>query len=217
MITFKKLLTATFLVSTLSVFAFAEGFSKSVNISKGIKSIEMNLNGVEFTLQRNQDRSAKINELYNNTSFGVPQKIVLAKGVETLGELEFIEYMKKAQTDDSIIIVDSRTSSWHERLRIPGTINVPYTNFQSKQTAIETMEFEFAVTKKADGTLDFSDAKTIVAYCNGYWCGQTPAMVNNVKYSLINLGYPASKIKYYRGGMQAWTSFGLTVVGTHKN
>lgn len=212
----KKLLATTCLASILCTSAFAEGSSKAVNISKGVKSIEMNLNGVEFTLQRDQNRNAKIHELYNNTSFGLPQKIVLAQDVETLGELEFIDYMKKAQTDDSIIIVDSRTPSWHEKLRIPGTINVPFTNFQSKQTAIETMEFEFGVTQKADGTLDFSKAKTIVAYCNGYWCGQTPAMVKNVKYSLINLGYPASKIKYYRGGMQAWTSFGLTVVGTHK-
>ncbi|HEB77112.1 MAG TPA: rhodanese-like domain-containing protein, partial [Methylothermaceae bacterium] len=27
---------------------------------------------------------------------------------------------------------------------------------------------------------------------------------------LISLGYPADKIKWYRGGMQAWLSLGLT-------
>lgn len=212
----KKLLAVSAIFALSQTSAFAEGSSKFVPISKGVKSIEMNLNGEEFTLMRNQTPKNKISELYNNTTIGSPQPIVLTKGVETLGELEFIEYMKKAQSDESIVIVDSRTPSWHERLRIPGSVNVPFTNFQSKQTAIETMEFEFGVTQKANGKLDFSKAKTIVAYCNGYWCGQTPAMVKNVTYSLINLGYPAEKIKYYRGGMQAWASFGFTVVGTDK-
>jgi rhodanese-related sulfurtransferase len=31
--------------------------------------------------------------------------------------------------------------------------------------------------------------------------------------ALLEVGYPAEKIKYYRGGMQAWTSLGLSVVG----
>jgi len=82
--------------------------------------------------------------------------------------------------------------------------------------AIDSMEDEMGVEQKEDGTLDFSNAKTLALYCNGYWCGQTPGMVKNAKYSLINMGYPASKIKYYRGGMQAWTSLGFTVVGSAK-
>ncbi len=211
-----KIIATTAITALCASMSFAEGDSNYVPIKKGVKSIEMNLNGVEFTLKRNQESGNKINELYNNTTFGAPQPIKLAKGVETLGELEFIEYMKKAQTDDSIVIADSRTPGWHAKLRIPGTINLPYTNFQSKDRAIEAMEFELGVVLNDDGTLDFSKAKTLVAYCNGYWCGQTPAMVKNVEYSLLNLGYPAEKIKYYRGGMQAWTSLGFTVVGSGK-
>jgi rhodanese-related sulfurtransferase len=124
--------------------------------------------------------------------------------------------MKKAQTDKSIAIIDTRTPGWFVRLRIPGAINVPYTNFDEKDTAIEMMEDEMGVVQKDDGTLDFSNAKTLALYCNGYWCGQTPAMVKNAKFSLLKMGYPASKIKYYRGGMQAWTSLGFTVAGDGK-
>ena len=211
-----KIIATTAITTLCATMSFAEGSSNYVPIKKGVKSIEMNLNGVEFTLKRNQESGNKINELYNNTTFGAPQPIKLAKGVETLGELEFIEYMKKAQNDDSIAIVDSRKPGWHAKLRIPGSINIPYTNFRTKEGAIEAMEFDLGVSVKKDGTLDFSKAKTIVAYCNGYWCGQTPAMVKNVENSLLNMGYPAKKIKYYRGGMQAWTSLGFTVVGSGK-
>lgn len=139
--------------------------------------------------------------------------MILAKGVETIAELELIDYMKKAQTDSSIAIIDTRTPGWFARLRIPGAVNVPYTNFKYRDDAVDMMEDYMGVVINDDDTLDFSKAKTVVLYCNGYWCGQTPAMVKNTKYSLLNLGFPAEKIKYYRGGMQAWTSLGFTVVG----
>jgi hypothetical protein len=31
-------------------------------------------------------------------------------------------------------------------------------------------------------------------------------------WALLDYGYPAHKIKYYRGGMQAWQLLGLTTV-----
>eukprot|EP01155_Anaeramoeba_flamelloides_P009853 Anaeramoba_flamelloidesa2258_142.p3 GENE.a2258_142~~a2258_142.p3 ORF type:complete len:217 (+),score=10.78 a2258_142:1337-1987(+) len=212
----KKLLLATVVSGIFSINALAEGGEKFVPISKGVKSIEISLNDENFTLMRNQTRGNKISPLYDTTDRGIPQPMILAPGVETVGELEFIEYMKKAQKDDSIAIIDSRKPGWYAKLRIPGAINVPFTNFNEKSTAIEMMEDEMGVVEKDDGTLDFSKAKTIVLYCNGYWCGQTPGMVKNAKYSLLKMGFPAEKIKYYRGGMQAWTSLGFTVIGSGK-
>ena len=215
MTTLKKILSITAILAVCSTSIFAEGTSKFVPISKGVKSIEMNLNGEKFTLMRNQKAGNIISELYNTTNRGAPQPMIIAPGVETVGELEFIEYMKKAQKDDSIAIIDSRKPGWNAKLRIPGSINVPFTNFKEKDTAIEMMEDEMGVVE-SDGKLDFTNAKTIVLYCNGYWCGQTPAMVKRSKYSLLQMGYPVEKIKYYRGGMQAWTSLGFTVIGSGK-
>ena len=43
-------------------------------------------------------------------------------------------------------------------------------------------------------------------FCNGMWCGQSP---NNIK-NLLKFGYPAHKIKWYRGGMQNWSNLGLS-------
>lgn len=213
----KKLALATLVTGLCSTSVLAEGEpSKFVPISKGVKSIEMNLNGEKFTLMRNQTAGNKISDLYVTTHRGAPQPMILAPGVETLGELEFIELMKKAQTDKTITVIDSRKPGWYAKLRIPGAVNVPYTNFDEKDTAIEMMEDEMGVVQKEDGTLDFSNAKTLALYCNGYWCGQTPGMVKNAKFALLKMGYPAEKIKYYRGGMQAWTSLGFTVVGSGK-
>ncbi len=213
----KRFIITSAIAGICSTGSFAaEGSEKFVPALPGVKSIEMNLNGEKFTLMRNQTPGNKISPLYETTNRGTAQPMILAPGVETLGELEFIEYMKKAQTDKTIAVIDSRKPGWYAKLRIPGAVNVPYTNFDEKDTAIEMMEDEMGVVQKEDGTLDFSNAKTLALYCNGYWCGQTPGMVKKAKFSLLNMGYPAEKIKYYRGGMQAWTSLGYTVVGDGK-
>jgi ribosome-associated protein len=47
-----------------------------------------------------------------------------------------------------------------------------------------------------------------VLYCNGIWCGQSPTNIRQ----LLSLGYPAHKLKWYRGGMQSWKALGLTTV-----
>lgn len=213
----KKLVLSSVVVGlcTSSLFS-SEGSEKFIPISKGVKSVEINLNGEKFTIMRNQSKTNTISNLYNTTFRGTPQPIKLAKGVETIGELEFIDYMVKAQTDKNIVIVDSRKPGWFARLRIPGAVNVPFTNFNNKEDAFDMMEDYMGVTENKDETFNFKNAKTLVVYCNGYWCAQTPAMIKNAKFSLLNVGYPANKIKYYRGGMQAWTSMGFTVVGTGK-
>ena len=42
--------------------------------------------------------------------------------------------------------------------------------------------------KEQNGLFYFDTAKTLVLYCNGMWCGQSP---NNIK-SLLKYGYPVS-------------------------
>ena len=69
----------------------------------------------------------------------------------------------------------------------------------------EIMEGSFGAAN-LEGLWDYSSAKTLVMFCNGMWCGQSP---NNIK-NLLKFGYPADKIKWYRGGMQNWEILGLT-------
>ncbi len=65
----------------------------------------------------------------------------------------------------------------------------------------------FSGDKKTD-TWDFSEARQLLLWCNGPWCGQSPRAIR----ALISLGYPAEKLYYYRGGMQMWQSLGLSTV-----
>lgn len=196
------------LLMLLSSFVLAE-----VLIAKDLKSVAITLNDESFVVERNQNKGNKIHELYASTNRGKIQPIQLAPGLETLGELELIDYLVKAQNDDNIIVIDTRTVGWYANLRIPGAVNIPNTDFDERDSAIEAAEDYFGVKENEDGSLDFSKAKTVVAYCNGFWCGQTPALLKHAEFSLLKLDYPVEKLKYYRGGMQAWTALGLTVIG----
>ncbi len=187
-----------------------------VKISSDLPSVTVKHNGKHVTIQRNQNQNNTIPAAYAKTSRPCPpfcvQPAHLAPGVETIGELEVLDYLKRmSDGDDSILVVDSRTPDWVKRGTIPGSVNIPWTTLNISRsdpfTVVHTLEKQFNV-KTLEGLYDFSSAKTLVLFCNGMWCGQSP---NNIK-SLLQIGYPAHKIKWYRGGMQDWSVLGLTTV-----
>ena len=129
--------------------------------------------------------------------------------VETYGEVEVLEFIEKAKSDKNMMLVDSRTENWFYHETIPTAVNVPYLYLKQSQYPDEFEEYlEILGVKKVDGKYDFTNAKTLLMFCNGAWCGQSPESMKE----LIAIGYPEEKIKWYRGGMQSWLSLGLTTV-----
>lgn len=207
--------SAMTLAATLSVTALAGDLA--VGITSDLEKFEGTINGQKITITRNQDPKAEINPAFAKTSRKCPpfciQPSSLGAGVETIGELEVIGYLQKmADGDSNILLIDSRTPDWVARGTIPGSVNVPWTKLNPAKGAspidvAELMGNQFGV-REQEGLWDFSEAKTLLFFCNGAWCGQSP---NNIK-NLQRFGYPAEKIKWYRGGMQDWESLGLTTV-----
>ena len=205
-----------FSLSTLVSFpAFAEELA--VKISREISSIKVMHNGSLISIQRNQNTKNRIADNYALTSRPCPrfciQPIKLAPGIETVGELEVIDYLQQMQHDNNqILIIDSRTPDWVKKGTIPGSINIPWTSLNQDSGADsisigEILENQFNATELDDGW-DFSGAKTLVLFCNGMWCGQS---ANSIK-ALLKMGYPAEKLKWYRDGMQTWETLGLTTI-----
>lgn len=206
----QKLILPGILLLYCPVSYTQEETPKQVLIETDVVSVELMHNGEPVSLQRVQDKKNQIVEFYRSTTRGRIQAMnpFAPHAVETIGELEMIDYLKQiSEDDDTLLIIDSRTPDWVERSgMIPGAVNIPFTSFKTSEGTMEIMEDEFDVM--VGDTYDFSYAKTLVMYCNGNWCGQSPTAINR----LLKMGYPAAKIKYYRGGMQSWTALGLTVV-----
>lgn len=188
-----------------------------VNITPDMMKATVTHNGTSTEIMRNQNNDNTVVPAFAKTSRPCPpfciQPSTLAPGIETIGEVELIEYATRMSGgDDTIVIIDSRTPDWVERGTIPSAINLPWTQLNQAKGATpfeiaEIMQEIFGVTE-SEGLFNFENAKTAVMFCNGMWCGQSPS---NIK-SLLKFGYPAHKIKWYRGGMQDWEILGLTTV-----
>jgi len=205
-----KLFFSTLLLALSPILSANEGPAKHVMIRAGVQSVELKHEGASVVLMRNQDKSHEIADFYKPTHRGKIQPMHPFKPhqVETIGELEMIAYLKQFSAgDESLMIIDSRTEAWVKRSGlIPGAVNIPFTEFKSTENARDIMEDSFDVL--TGETFDFSNAKTLVMYCNGIWCGQSPTAIKK----LLSMGYPAAKIKYFRGGMQNWKALGLNTV-----
>jgi rhodanese-related sulfurtransferase len=178
--------------------------------------VEVLHNGKKVRIERNPDTDNMVEPDYALTSRPCPpfciQPMTLAPGVETIGELEMLEYLKQASSGGHVLVIDSRDGDWPQRSGIiPGAVPLPWQELHPGHTdperIAETMMFRFGVTRLGS-VWNFENAKTLVLYCNGPWCGQSPT---NIK-QLLSMGYPAHKLKWYRGGMQDWKILGLTTV-----
>jgi rhodanese-related sulfurtransferase len=210
------LISSVFALSIASTATYAD--KVKVKITKTLPSVDVMHKGKKFTIKRNQDTKNKVSKHFEKTSRPCPpfciNPIVLAPGVETLGELEVLDYLKKmSDGDSSIYVIDSRTPDWIEKKSgtIPGAVNIPWTKLAPSKgadeiTIAEILTGHFGAKEKDDDSFDFSNAKTLVMFCNGMWCGQSP---NNIR-NLLKMGYPANKLKWYRGGMQNWENLGLS-------
>ncbi|WP_295421115.1 rhodanese-like domain-containing protein [Sulfurovum sp.] len=156
--------------------------------------------------------SKKVPEACKSTFVHTTGKLLpmhLDEGLETYGELEVLAFLKEMQHNDRLLLIDSRKSKWFNYMTIPGAINMPFQYFKERDSY--EFHFEYAlkhlgVFVQKDGEYDFSNAKTLVLFCNGPWCSQSPSMI----YALLEIGYPPEKLKWYRGGMQDWLGAGMT-------
>ncbi len=152
------------------------------------------------TITRNQDTGAVLEGDWALTSRECPpfciQPMVPEDGVTPIGELELLDLLEGGEA----VVIDSRTPDWFSGGTIPGAINIPYTEIADRLG-------DLGCEPDFDGW-DCAGAKEVALFCNGLWCGQSPSAIR----VMVGLGYPAERIRYYRGGMQSWRLLGLTVI-----
>lgn len=195
------------LLLTTPVFATGK-----VNITAEIPSVVVNHRGVPVTIQRIQDVNNRLADDFTKTSRPCPpfciHPIEAAPGVKTIGELELLAFLRDEVAAENGLLIDARMPNWYNSETIPGAVNIPFVIFTKASPKRDRILSLFGVAQDKAGNDDFSSAIRLTLFCNGPWCDQSPRAIKG----LIRAGYPADKLQYYRGGMQAWKSFGLTTV-----
>lgn len=188
-------------LTLLALLVAGPALADEVAITGDMMEVTVPTPGGAVVISRNQDTDAVIAGDFARTSRPCPnfciQPMTPAPGVTTIGELELLAALQ----DPAITVIDSRVRPDWETGTIPGSISIPYTEMADRLGELGCEpDFEGFICE---------DVGEIVLFCNGPWCGQSPTAIRRI----IEAGYPADRISYYRWGMQGWRMLGLTVAG----
>lgn len=183
-----------------------------VKITPTLAWVDVSHAGQKIRIQRIQDTGNKIIDDFAKTSRPCPEfcihPLTVAPGVETLGELELLDFMTRKVGSGSGLVIDARLPDFHKIETIPTSINIPFTVFKSDNPHIDRILIGLGAEVNTKKQWNYQKAKTLALWCNGPWCDQSPRAIK----ALLSMGYPPDKLKYYRGGMQEWKLMGLTTV-----
>ena len=200
-------------VGILSLSLFANVLNAlEVNIKEGLPYVNVKVNGKTIKIQRIQDTTHKLTNSYTKTSrptppFGI-QPFQPIKGIETISELDVLDFIKNKLPKSKGILVDARMPKWNKAGTIPGSTNIPFSVLTPSTKVSYGKILGLLGAKKESDTWNFKNAQSLLIFDNGPWCQQGVRAMKN----LVKIGYPKSKILYYRGGMQYWQILGLTTI-----
>ena len=158
-------------------------------------------------IHRIQDTKHKLTGEYAITykpmTYIQPIKI---KGIKTIGEVELLKFIKTKANKQRGLLIDARSKKAYKK-SIPSAINIP-SEVMKNDSKVKKILSALGIKTKKDGSINSKQALSLVIYSHANWCDKAP---NFIKILLEN-GYPANKILYYRGGIQMWKILGFTTI-----
>ena len=121
-----------------------------------------------------------------DATWGTIQPLHVAPGVETVGELDVISHVERG-----LPLVDTRHHEQRAQATIAGSVGMPHEEIVARIDELDP------------------SVETIL-FCNGPQCAATPQAVA----ALLESGYPARALHYYRGGIHDWMTLGLPIEGS---
>lgn len=202
----------TALVAALLAMANS-AFSQDVKITPDLSSVDYYFNGNSYNIARDQNSEGHISEFFARTSRACPpfcvQPISVHEGVDTVGELELLDFLTTKINEGNGFLIDSRTPNFYNAGTIPGAVNLPHNLLIPNEGNVffDSIMVMLNGKKSLSGEWTFTDPADLLLFCNGPWCDQSPNAIRN----LIAINYPVENLHYYRGGMQNWSSMGFSV------
>ena len=223
MVSFFKILSPKVVFSLLIIFVHVFFVQMTyanddypVRIKPDLPFINVYHQGEKVVLKRIQDTSHKLADDFTRTSRPCPpfciRPMFIEPSVYPVGELEVIDFLENQVKSGKGFLVDARLPSFYSTETIPGSVNIPWVLLTSESKREDVFKL-LGVKKRPDNTFDFTDALELCIFCSGPSCGQSPRAIK----ALYKAGYPASKLKYYRGGLQVWKLFGFRTILSKSN
>ena len=116
-----------------------------------------------------------------DTTWGEIQHLEASPGVRTVGELELIELVGQGAA-----LIDCRTAGSFGGRTIPDSVLLPHDQVLDRRSELDPGQLS-------------------ILFCNGPQCPQSPDAIRQ----LLEVGYPADALAYYRGGVHDWVTLAM--------
>ena len=173
--------------------------SFQTNISRELRSVNINYKGQDLTIIRN---------VIDDKKSCPPHCIVPMNidAVKTVGELETLNFIKNLNKNAESLILDLRANKDYNNGTIPGALNLP-SHMLKEDSKYFNEVLKVLGVKYVYGKWKCDDIHDLLIFDDGI----TDTKAFEVIKTLLRLSYPSDKIFYYRGGFSSWKSFGLTI------
>jgi rhodanese-related sulfurtransferase len=132
-----------------------------------------------------------------------------ASGVQTAFEPEIVDFMTNEVANGNGLIIDARLPQDRLTGLIPTSVNIPAKLISDENELLPDILVALGGSFQ-NGVLNFDNAMPLIVYDSGPTTDDASTFIT----ALIQQGYPADALRYYRGGMLVWATLGLTTEGT---
>jgi 3-mercaptopyruvate sulfurtransferase SseA len=131
--------------------------------------------------------------------------------VVTVAELEVLDFINRLKEKKARLLIDIRENNFYKEGTIPGAINLPSSMLKDESKyQIEVLKLLGAKRNNTKSNLkwSFTNALSLLIFGSSATSDDASSSVKK----LLELGYPSSKLLYYRTGFQSWKALGLTII-----
>ncbi|MBT0957360.1 rhodanese-like domain-containing protein [Alphaproteobacteria bacterium KMM 3653] len=200
-----------FLSTAMAVMLTTGASAQSLNLTPDEGTRKFLFNGQTMVVSRKDAGNSNLTLALAEASKDCPPNclvpMTVATGVDTLGEIELLDFLSTQVSSGTGLLIDARTPEWRKQGFLPASINIPTEALNPGNAYRNDILAALGAGQTSTGW-DFSQAYDLAIYANGPWQQDGAALIN----SLLEVGYPASKLKFYRGGLHAWALQGLTIL-----
>lgn len=187
----KGLFPALCIAMTMALTAHGVSAQNSA-ITESMSAFQAKVNGQTLTIQRAGAACPP----------ACVQPMQAASGIATIGELEVLDFINLFVSGGQGLLIDARLPDGYASGTVPGAVNVPASTLSGDNPYRDDLLNALGVRSG-----DFSGAFDLVLFGGGADDPEPPEALRD----LLDAGYPATKLKYYRGGLSAWTGLGLSL------
>lgn len=197
--------------AAVALLSAGAAVSQQTNLTIDEESRKFLFNGQSMSIGRSAQSTHQLALAFASQSQECPPHCIVplsaGEGIATLGELELMSFLSGEVSDGKGLVIDARSTASRKKGFIPASINIPRAALQQNNEYRDEILAALG-GKQSGGAWDFSNAYSLSIYANGPWESDAFDMLIELR----EIGYPIDKLKFYRGGMHAWVTLGLTII-----